>query len=113
VGHGLSQWRHTGTQTDLWMVCRLVAADSHQFDDEQDLDLHQIEISEPDPRQREKADPEKRNRNTGFLCKKAGSDRIILDPDTTSSKPPHPRKFGSIKLLQHFTSLCAKMCVLA
>ncbi len=84
------------------MVSRPVVVDSHQFDEEQVLDLQQIEISEPDPRQSEKADPEKRNRNTGFLCKKVGSGRIILDPDPTSSKAPHPRKFGSIKLLQHF-----------
>jgi hypothetical protein len=53
-------------KTELWTVCRPVVADSHQFDEEQDLDLHQNEISEPDPRQSEKADLETRKRNTCF-----------------------------------------------
>ncbi len=42
----MEAWR---LKIEPWRVCKQVVADSHHFDEEQDLDPHQSEKLNPDP----------------------------------------------------------------
>jgi hypothetical protein len=57
-GRGRSQWRRVGSKMRPSKVCRPLDADSHYFDEEQDMDPDQYISEKSKPNFSEKMDPE-------------------------------------------------------